>query len=126
MTRRNKYVKRSRISERKFRQLVKLFSLVLDAVLISVLSHLNRNTVNRYLAAMRTRIVDFANLNHLLKVKSKLMKVISELKGLKENEDGVRVVKQLYLESLNAMGRYIQKLYQMLVVKRFRILLEAV
>ena len=29
---RNRYVKRSRISEKKFRQLVKLFSLDLDAV----------------------------------------------------------------------------------------------
>ena len=59
MTMRNKYVKRSRISEKKFRQLVKLFSLDLDAVQISELSHLNRNTVNRYLKAIRTRIAKF-------------------------------------------------------------------
>ena len=59
MTMRNKYVKRSRISEKKFRQLVKLFSLDLDAVQISELSHLNRNTVNRYLKTMRTRIAEF-------------------------------------------------------------------
>ncbi|MBT3617812.1 MAG: IS1595 family transposase, partial [Candidatus Marinimicrobia bacterium] len=32
MTMRNKYVKRSHISEKKFRQLVKLFSLDLNAV----------------------------------------------------------------------------------------------
>ena len=56
---RNKYVKRSRISEKKFRQLVKLFSLDLDAVQISELSHLNRNTVNRYLKAIRNRIAEF-------------------------------------------------------------------
>tara|TARA_B100000315_G_scaffold260713_1_gene324322 strand:- start:8187 stop:8792 length:606 start_codon:yes stop_codon:yes gene_type:complete len=56
---RNKYVNRSRISEKKFRQLVKLFSLDLDAVQISELSHLNRNTVNRYLKAMRIRIAEF-------------------------------------------------------------------
>jgi transposase len=59
MTMRNKYVKRSRISEKKFRQLVKLFSLDLDAVQISVLSHLNRNTVNRYLKVLRIRIAEF-------------------------------------------------------------------
>ena len=59
MTMRNKYVNRSRISERKFRQLVKLFSLDLDAVQITELSHLNRNTVNRYLKVMRTRIAEF-------------------------------------------------------------------
>ena len=59
MAMRNKYVKRSRISEKKFRQLVKLFSLDLDAVQISELSHLNRNTVNRYLKAIRNRIAEF-------------------------------------------------------------------
>ena len=46
ITMRNKYAKRSRISEKKFRQLVKLFSLDLDAVQISELSYLNRNTIN--------------------------------------------------------------------------------
>jgi transposase len=56
MTMRNKYVKRSHISEKKFRQLVKLFSLDLNAVQISELSHLNRNTVNRYLKVIRIRI----------------------------------------------------------------------
>lgn len=59
MTMRNKYVKRSHISEKKFRQLVKLFSLDLDAVQISEITHLNRNTVNRYLKAIRTRIAEF-------------------------------------------------------------------
>ena len=58
MTMRNKYVKRSHISEKKFRQLVKLFSLDLNAVQISELSHLNRNTVNRYLKAIRARIAE--------------------------------------------------------------------
>ena len=64
---RNKYAKRSRISEKKFRQLVKLFSLDLDAVQISELSHLNRNTINRYLAAMRNRIAEFCELESPLK-----------------------------------------------------------
>ena len=63
----NRYVKRSRISEKKFRQLIKLFSLDLDAVQISELSHLNRNTVNRYLAAIRTRIAEFCELESPLK-----------------------------------------------------------
>ena len=64
---RNRYVKRFRISEKKFRQLVKLFSLELDAVQISALSHLNRNTINRYLAAMRNRIAEFYELESPLK-----------------------------------------------------------
>ena len=59
---RNKYVRRSHISEKKFRQLVKLFSLDLDAIQISELSHLNRNTVNRYLKIIRTRIAELCEI----------------------------------------------------------------
>ena len=62
MTMRNKYVKRSRISEKKFRQIIKLFSLDLDAVQISKLSHLNRNTVNHYLKIIRIRIAEVCEL----------------------------------------------------------------
>ena len=67
MTTRNKYVKRSRISEKKFRQLVKLFSLDLDAIQISELSHLNRNTVTRYLKAIRNRITQFCEVESPVK-----------------------------------------------------------
>ena len=62
MTMRNKYVRCSHISEKKFRQLVKLFSLDLDAIQISELSHLNRNTVNRYLKIIRTRIAELCEI----------------------------------------------------------------
>jgi hypothetical protein len=62
MTMRNKYVRRSHITEKKFRQLVKLFSLDLDAIQISELSHLNRNTVNRYLKIIRTRIAELCEI----------------------------------------------------------------
>jgi transposase-like protein len=55
----NKYVKRSKISEAKFRELIRLFSLDLDAENISLLTHLNRNTVNRYLYLIRKRIAFF-------------------------------------------------------------------
>lgn len=55
----NKYAYRSRISEAKIRQLVKLFAVDLDASQIAKLSNLNRNTVNRYLAAIRERIADY-------------------------------------------------------------------
>ena len=54
----NKYINRSRISEAKFRELVKYFSLDLDAQQISILTHLNRNTVNRYLKLIRKRIAE--------------------------------------------------------------------
>ena len=55
----NKYFYRSRISEHKFRQLVQLFALDLNASQIAKLAHLNRNTVNRYLKEMRIKIAEF-------------------------------------------------------------------
>lgn len=56
MNSKNKYVRRSKISEAKFRELVRYFALDLDASQIAILSGLNRNTVNRYLNAIRHRI----------------------------------------------------------------------
>ncbi len=55
----NRYVKRSRISEAKFREFVRYFSLDLDAHKITALTGLNRNTVNRYMQLIRKRIAEF-------------------------------------------------------------------
>ena len=58
MPRKNKYIKRSKIAEAKFRELIKYFSLDLEAQKIAFLTHLNRNTVNRYLRLIRERIAE--------------------------------------------------------------------
>jgi len=58
MPRKNKYINRSRVTEAKFRELVKFFSLDLDAQQIAILTNLNRNTVNRYLKLIRKRIAE--------------------------------------------------------------------
>ena len=58
----NKYIKRSRISEAKFREIVKYFSLDLDAQTIAILTGLNRNTINRYFNLIRKRIAEFCEL----------------------------------------------------------------
>ncbi|CAC9960102.1 hypothetical protein BHECKSOX_61, partial [Bathymodiolus heckerae thiotrophic gill symbiont] len=42
----NKYVNRSRISEKKFREIIKYFSLDLNAVQIKELTGLSRQTIN--------------------------------------------------------------------------------
>ena len=55
----NKYANRSKISEAKFRQLIKLFSVDLDAGQIAEIAGLNRNTANRYLIAIRIRIAEY-------------------------------------------------------------------
>jgi len=56
----NKYLKRSHISEAHFRALIRQFSLDLNAVQIAALTGLNRNTINRILALARARIADMA------------------------------------------------------------------
>lgn len=50
---------RSQISRAKFRQILRLFALDLTAVQIAKLTHLNRNTVNRYLTLTRRAIAAF-------------------------------------------------------------------
>jgi transposase-like protein len=52
----NKYLKRSHISEAKFRQVVRLFCEDMTAVQIASLTGLNRNSVNRLLTHIRTVI----------------------------------------------------------------------
>lgn len=59
MAMKNRYAIRSRISESQFRQIVRLFSVDLDATQITVLTGLNRNTVNRYLKGIRVRIAEY-------------------------------------------------------------------
>ncbi len=56
---RNCYAKRAKISESKFRQIIRYFSVDLDASQITRLVGLNRNSVNRYLRAIRERIAEF-------------------------------------------------------------------
>ena len=67
MALKNKYIKRSKITEAKFRQLIKLFAHDLDAQTIASLSNLNRNTVNRYLSLIRKRIAEFCEIQSPLK-----------------------------------------------------------
>lgn len=59
MTIKNRYIKRVKISQAKLRQLIRLFAYDLDAKTIASLTHLNRNTVNRYFALIRKRIAEF-------------------------------------------------------------------
>ena len=55
----NKYLYRSRISAAKFREVVRLFSLDIEATKIAKISKLNRNTVNRILRLIRIRLSEY-------------------------------------------------------------------
>lgn len=52
----NKYYNRSHISEKKFRQIIKLFSADIEAKKIALLSETNINTINKILKMVRERI----------------------------------------------------------------------
>ncbi|MBR5626797.1 MAG: transposase [Thermoguttaceae bacterium] len=53
----NKYIKGSHISERQTRDILKYFSLDIEATKISLLTGVSRPTVNRILRALRERMV---------------------------------------------------------------------
>ena len=56
----NKYVIRSCISEAKFRQRILLFFGDLSVTQISYLTHFSRQTINKYLTAIRIRILELS------------------------------------------------------------------
>ena len=56
----NKYVNRAKISEKKFREIVRFFSLDLTAIQIAELTGLNRNNINRYITEIRRKIAHFS------------------------------------------------------------------
>ena len=58
MTGKNRYFIRSRISERKFREIIKLFSADLTAEQISLLSGVSRNSINKILKNIRIKITE--------------------------------------------------------------------
>ena len=54
----NKYKKRSRISEAKTREIIKLFAMDIEATKIAQLTGLSRKTINKILNLIRQRIAD--------------------------------------------------------------------
>ena len=55
---RNKYIFRSRISEKKFREILRLFCFDIEAVKIAKMTGVSRPTINKMLKAIRQRIAE--------------------------------------------------------------------
>ena len=53
---RNKYIYRSRISEKKIREIIRLFSIDIEASKIAILTNLNRRTISDLLMMLRYRL----------------------------------------------------------------------
>ena len=62
MTGKNKYFIRSRLSEKKFREIIKLFSADLTAEQISLLSGVSRNSVNKILKNITGFVMEIMSL----------------------------------------------------------------
>lgn len=58
----NKYANRSKISEAKFREIIRYFIADIEAKKIAEFTKLNRNTINRYLKALRQKISEYCEL----------------------------------------------------------------
>jgi len=56
----NKYIFRSRISEKKFREIIRYFSLDIEAVKIAQLTGISRRSITRILKAVREQIAEFS------------------------------------------------------------------
>ena len=61
MIHKNKYITSSKISEAKFREIVRYFVADLSATQIATLSGISRNSINKYVMEIRHRIYDFCN-----------------------------------------------------------------
>ena len=59
MSMKNKYVIRSHISEKKFREIIYLFSEDLSVTYISHLTKISKPSINKYLAAIRFRVFEY-------------------------------------------------------------------
>ena len=55
----NKYVKRSRISEKKFREILQLFCLDIEAKKVSILTGISRVTIHKLFDKMRASIATY-------------------------------------------------------------------
>ena len=63
----NTYIKNAKISEAEFRQILKLFSLEMEAAKIAEFMGINRVTVNRILSKIRTHIAEICESESPLK-----------------------------------------------------------
>lgn len=56
----NKYKKRSRISEAKFREIIRLFALDIEATKIAALTGISRRSINKIIMQLRQRIAAYS------------------------------------------------------------------
>ena len=104
---RNKHIKHTHFSERKFREILRLFSEDLTAVQISNLSGSNRNSVNRLLRLIQERIYELTRCRALSTERSKWMNLSLRRRGSSEKGEGAPMGKRFSLAFIEVTGRFI-------------------
>lgn len=97
----NKYLKGAHISERKVRELLKLFCEDLTATQIANISGISRITVNAYLKLVRTHIANYSEDHFMLNRKNGFTHqtyypLMLKDQGMKEYGNGIHARKSLY------------------------------
>ena len=109
---------RVRISERQFRQIVRLFSLDLDATQIVAITRLNHNT--GYLYGIRSRLADYREAQSLFFGEAEVDESYFGAKPSKVSEDGVLLAKPSFSESSNALAASTRKSSRIAVKLSFK------
>ena len=103
----NKYYVRSRISEAKFREIVRYFSYDFDASKIAKLTNISRNSINKIIDKIRKSIFILSAKIEKDKGEFELDESYFGPKRVKEKEEEEQWQKHLYLDFLKEMVRFI-------------------
>ena len=92
----NRYFIRSRISEKKFRQIIKFFSMDLTALQIASLTKVNRNTINNILKKIREKIAQHCDRETYFDkrefAQDKICVGVKCIRGKKDREDKGKII----------------------------------
>ena len=107
----NRYIYHSRISEAKCREILRLFSIDLNATQISELTNISRNSIHKILKALRVRIAMLCEQDRVFDGEVEVENHLLVQRELRVKEVGELMVKLLYLVYINEMVKYIQGSY---------------
>ncbi len=101
MIKKNRYTTRSKITEANFRQIVHFFAVDLDVSQMARLSKIHRNSINRYLSAIRERAADFCNALSPISGDTEVDELFFGARRVRGKRGAAPRVKPLCLASLN-------------------------
>ena len=94
---------------KKFRQILKYFSLDIEATKIAQLTGLNRNTVNKYLLLIRKRMTEECELESPFSGDIEVDESFFGARGLRGKEVAEPVAKPSSSDCLNVTAKYTQE-----------------